>query len=75
MDNKQKVIGILTDAILAEEKAMPIYTRHLNTVLFWTGLDEQKAARMKVMFEQLARESEQHKQIVEKLLLKIQSEA
>ena len=68
-EKKEKLIGILKGALLAEEKAVPIYNHHLQSAIFWVGLEKEKADRLKRVLEALAKESTGHKWTVEKVLL------
>jgi rubrerythrin len=73
MDNscKTKLVGLLKHALDAEEKAVPVYNRHLESAIFWTGLPEDKADSLKAILRLLADESIEHKVMVDKMLLKL----
>ena len=46
-EKKQKMIGLLKHAIIFEEKAIPLYSRHLAPAVFWAGLPEDAVAKIK----------------------------
>lgn len=66
--NKEKLIELLKYALMLEEKAVPIYNHHLESAIFWTGLSEDKAVKLKNVLELLAKESTMHKMKVDKVL-------
>ncbi len=72
--NKSELIQILKKACEAEEKAVPIYARHLEAAIFWTGISEARADEAKEILRCLARESAAHKVIVERLIKGLEKE-
>lgn len=66
--NNAKIIEILKKALMAEEKAIPIYNKHLSSSLFWTGIERGKSKRIKEILELLASDSMRHKAAVEALI-------
>ncbi|MCF7874914.1 MAG: hypothetical protein K9L87_05425 [Candidatus Omnitrophica bacterium] len=72
--NKKEIIKQLKEALIAEEKSIPIYTKHLGLTVFWTGLGQDKADEIKVILSELARGSMIHKQIIENLLQRLEGE-
>jgi rubrerythrin len=66
--NQEKMIELLKHALMAEEKAVPIYNKHLKSAVFWAGLSEDKSAKIKKVLELLAKESTSHKMQVDKIL-------
>ena len=62
---------MLEEARLTEEQAIPVYTRHLDTAVFWLGMDEKDAGRVKRTLNALANDSRRHKEVVERLLEEI----
>lgn len=71
MIEKQELLRFLEEAYLYEESAVPIYTRHLESAVFWTGIKPESIKRMKDLLEKLAKDSERHKIIVQKLIADI----
>ena len=63
------MIELLKHALMAEEKAVPIYNKHLKSAVFWAGLPEEKSAKIKKVLEFLTKESTFHKMIVDKILV------
>ncbi len=67
-ENKLEIIRLLKEALLSEEKAVPIYNRHLESSVFWTGIDDKKASKARDVLRVLSRDSLRHKMTVEKIL-------
>ena len=65
---------ILKNARYAEEKAIPIYTKHLRSAIFWTGMDEETVEKMRENLRILAEESEKHKKMVKYLIDVVEEE-
>ncbi|MCF7873338.1 MAG: hypothetical protein K9L84_04375 [Candidatus Omnitrophica bacterium] len=72
--NKKEIIKHLKEALIAEEKSIPIYTKHLDSAVFWTGLGKEKAEEIREILSELARGSMIHKQIIENLIKKLEGE-
>ena len=68
MINKDKLLRILKDAYYSEEEGVLIYTKHLNSAIFWTGLDKDKVEKAKKILENLAKGSIAHKPVVEEMI-------
>lgn len=66
--NKEKLILLLKEALFSEEKAVPIYNRHLESSVFWAGLPEDISEKIRNALKLLSKESNTHKMIVEKIL-------
>ena len=73
--DKKELLTVLEKAKIAEEKAIPIYTKHMGTAIFWAGIDKEKVGKIKEALTLLARESEGHRVINESLITQIKSEA
>ena len=67
-ENKLEIIRLLKEALLSEEKAIPIYNRHLESSVFWTGIDDDGASKARDVLRVLSRDSLRHKMTVEKIL-------
>jgi len=72
MINREELIRILKYSLDREEKSIPIYTKHLESAIFWTGIDEAKAKGLKELLRYLAQESQKHMNIIDKLIQEIQ---
>jgi len=70
-ESKNKLIVLLKDALLSEEKAVPIYNRHLESSVFWAGFPEDVSEKIRNTLGDLSRDSTVHKKIVEKILLNL----
>lgn len=66
--SREELIRVLKEALLAEERAVPIYNRHLESLLLWTGISEDAASKVRSVLEILIRESTLHKKTVEKII-------
>ena len=64
MINKDKLLRILKDAYYSEEEGVLIYTKHLNSAIFWTGLDKVKVEKAKEILNDLAKDTMGHGSIV-----------
>ena len=74
MMSREELLAILEEARLAEEKAIPIYVKHLSAAVFWTGASKEKTEKIKETLRLLAEESEKHKKMVEHLIVELKKE-
>ena len=74
MVKKEDLLKELKDALVAEEQSIPIYMKHLDSAVFWTGWDLETVAKAKVLFSTLARESGRHKIIIAGLIERIKED-
>lgn len=74
MIQKQELLRILQNALAAEEKAIPIYMKHLSSAIFWTGIDADRIKKAKKLLSRLAEGSTYHKKVVGELIEKIEKE-
>lgn len=74
MIGKQELLKILKNALDAEEKAIPIYAKHLETAVFWTGINKDNIKKAKDLLKQLANETDNHKNIIINLIKKIRED-
>lgn len=68
MIKKDALLELLKKGLDREEKAIPIYTKHLKSAVLWTGLEEKDAGEVRRIVEKLATDSEWHKKIVLSLI-------
>ena len=73
MIDKNELIKILEEALIAEEKAIPIYMKHLATAVLWTGMEKVDMEKIRTTMSVLLVESEGHKNTVLDLLDRIKS--
>ncbi|MGM0442210.1 MAG: hypothetical protein ACQEQC_07310 [Elusimicrobiota bacterium] len=69
---KKDILKKIDEAIITEEKAVPIYAKHLESTLFWSDMPEEYRERIKKLFEKLKEESLGHKGKLEYIKKKIQ---
>ena len=68
MINKDELLRILKDTYYAEEEGVLIYTKHLNSAIFWTGLDKDKVEKAKEILDNLAKDTMGHGSIVKSMI-------
>lgn len=71
VDNRE-LLTVLRRAQDAEEKAMPIYSKHLQSAIFWTGISPDRVRKAKEILKRLARESAAHKVMVDRMIKKLE---
>lgn len=69
---KQELLKLLADALKTEEDAVLIYKKHLESAIFWTGLERDKIKKAKELLDSLAQGSAGHKKAVAKLIKDVQ---
>lgn len=74
MTSKEELLSLLKKARVTEERAIPIYTKHLESAVFWAGLSEDAVKRAKEVLHRLAVESEAHKFAADRMIKKIEGE-
>jgi len=74
MVKKEELLKLFKEVLDAEEKSIQIYARHLESAMFWAGIDKAKAQEAKMLFKSLIEGSGSHKKIVEGLMDRIQRE-
>lgn len=72
MIKKEDLKSMIKDAIDREERSIPVYMKHLKTAMFWVGIKDDDAKKIKKIFKDLAYESVGHKKFLEELLEKIE---
>jgi hypothetical protein len=65
--DKKEVLANLDDSIVIEELAVPIYRKHFDSALFWSGLKEEDVKIIKTKLNTLIDESLEHVEILKKL--------
>lgn len=58
----KEVLDKVDEAVLKEEMALPVYSSHISSALFWSGLPEEKQKFIIESLEILERESLGHVQ-------------
>ena len=61
---KKKFLKMLEEAVALEDRAMPIYSRHLKTALFWSGLDASAREQLRIQLGILEQESDRHTKVL-----------
>ncbi len=71
MISKEKLLELLKRCLDSEEKAIPIYAKHINNTFFLSEFNKGDQAKLKDVLETLKRESTDHMKIYKDLLQKI----
>ncbi|MBL8027151.1 MAG: hypothetical protein JNL74_12105 [Fibrobacteres bacterium] len=73
--DKERIVLALNSALQAEEKAIPIYLKHMTSIIQFSGLSTNKISRIKEIFGVLKVESERHVSMLNKIKSSIEMEA
>lgn len=57
---KEEIIKKIDEAILTEEKAIPIYMKHIESTMYWSELKEKDRINIRNVFVQLKEDSLKH---------------
>lgn len=68
---KKSLLKLLDESIVVEELAIPIYSEHLDSALFWSGFKSEITDEIKKTLLKIANESKEHIRIIQKLKNKI----
>lgn len=71
MEKKQNILHLLDECIKLEDKAIPLYTKHLENPEFFKGVSPEDAERVKKALKTLAHDSQSHRWIFESLRAKV----
>ena len=71
---KNKLLAMIDDALMKEEKAMPLYSRHLKTALFWSGLSTAVREQLRIQLGILETESNRHAKVLAEMKKKIEED-
>ncbi len=72
--SKNELLAMLKDALALEEGAMPIYSRHLKTALFWSGLAPEVREQLRIQLGILEKESGRHTKALLEMKKKIEED-
>lgn len=64
---KQELLEKIDKMIQIEEEAIPIYVRHLDTILDWTGLKDKDIKRIHELLSQLSEDAKRHKKLFDNI--------
>jgi hypothetical protein len=65
--DKENVKSTISDSIVVEEMAIPIYERHLQDSLFWSPFTDEEEKYIKESLARLVVDSKKHVEILQKL--------
>lgn len=69
---KEELLAMLQRGLDEEEKAIPLYTKHLGTTLFLSSFKPESQVKIKELLMLLKRESESHAKIYDGLLAAVE---
>lgn len=69
---KKALLKMLDDAIMLEDRSVPVYNRHLKTALFWSGLPAAEREKLRIQLGILEKESERHSRVLGEMRKKIE---
>ena len=72
MINKNDLIASLKQNLYTEEQAIPIYSKHLNSTVFFSGFNKGLQEKIKNTLLILKKESQHHEQIFKALIDKLE---
>jgi rubrerythrin len=72
MIKKDDLLASLKESLNTEERAIPIYTRHLNSTLFFSGFSKELQKKIKDTLLTLKSESQRHEQVFKALIEKVE---
>ena len=58
---KDEIIEKINQAILTEDEGIPIYSKHIESTLFWSGLNDEFKQKIQDTLNIIKRESQNHK--------------
>lgn len=64
---KEDLIKKIDEAISTEEKAIPIYVKHLESLTDLSELEPEQKKKLKEMLEKMRNETREHKNFLENL--------
>ena len=65
---------MIEDALALEEGAVPLYSRHLKTALFWSGLEPAVREQLRIQLGILEKESDRHAKVLTAMKKKIEDD-
>jgi len=65
---KEELLALLKRCLNEEERAIPLYTKHLSETLFLSGFKPEAQIRIKELLLLLKKESESHEKIFNNLI-------
>lgn len=70
---KAELLKMIDDALALEDKSIQIYSKHLGTAIFWSGLTEWGREQLRIALDILSKESARHAQTLAELKTRIES--
>ena len=64
----------LNEALKTEENAIPLYSKHIGSTLFFSPFEEEKRKRIQEILNKLIYDSQRHARMIEDLIDKLKSE-
>lgn len=57
---KEEILSMVDDAIIQEEMALPIYAKHLKSVMFWSHFSQKEQMIIVEKLKLLIKETQAH---------------
>ena len=74
MITKEKLMDSLNEALKTEESAIPLYSKHIGSTLFFSPFEEDKRKRIEQILNILTHDSQRHARVIEDLIDKLKNE-
>ena len=68
---KEELLRIIHEGIRTEEKAAPLYLKHLAVSVRWVGFTDQQCKHIEDTLRSVAGDSEDHKRTLENMRAKV----
>lgn len=72
MITKDKLLHSLKKSLQTEEMAIPVYTKHLESTVFLSGLTQEEEKKIEEVLLMLGKESEIHKKVFQSLIQEVE---
>lgn len=73
MITKEKLMTHLGEALKTEENAIPLYSKHIGSTLFFSPFEEEKRKRIQEILNKLIYDSQRHARMIEDLIDKLKN--
>jgi len=73
MITKKDLLQSLQKSLRTEEMAIPVYTKHLESTIFLSGLTQEEEKKIEEVLRMLGKESEIHKKIFQTLIQEVKN--
>ncbi|MBS3761896.1 MAG: hypothetical protein KGZ25_01210 [Planctomycetes bacterium] len=71
---KEDLLKALDKAVRTEEKATPLYLRHVSASVPWFGFEDDEKEEIQNVLRSIAQDSSRHREMIEELREKVEQE-